>query len=88
MSHALYVWAMQHGMPEGLNGDQQRVWMHQRELSLDAKIERLRAAMREIADFADVEDDDCDLDDIAISSIAIAKIALHDTAAEAAGGEK
>ena len=42
-----------------------------------AEIERLRAALREIAEFADVEGDEGDdLENVAVSAIAIAKIAL------------
>ena len=53
MSSDLYRWAIQSGMPENLNGDQQALWMYQRELRRDAAIERLRADIDRLRQFTD-----------------------------------
>ena len=52
MSSDLYRWAIQRGMPEGLDCDQQMLWLYQRELKREAQIERLRAALITCGDLA------------------------------------
>ena len=37
-----YTWAVGHGMPDGLTGDEQDLWLLRRELRRDGEIERLR----------------------------------------------